>query len=255
MLKIVLCDDKQEVINKYAQLIYQCCDKYHINIELSCFFSGESLIFHLLDNPNMADIIYLDILMDKLDGMVTAKKLRDLECKAQIIFLTSCEDFVYEAFDVNAVHYLLKDETTKEKFEHVFLRAVELAAHKEEEVFCCEFDGKTSVIPLAQIAYFEIYKRVVSVYYGKNMITKFYASMDLLKKQLNRKGFVRVHRSFLVHLSYIVKFQNQSILLKTDAVIPIGTTFSQPLKQMFSEYISKSNRYNHPPEYDEEGSL
>lgn len=244
MLKIALCDDNDILIGHYARLINNIAKEHQINIELSCFNSGESLLFQYIDSPEEADIIYLDILMDKTDGMETARKLRDCNCKAQIIFLTSYEDYVFEAFEVNAVHYLLKEDTSTAKFEKVFLKAAELAAQKKQELFSFEFDGKTSVVPVHEISYFEIWKRLVTLHYGNGEKAKFYASMNQLENKLSGKNFVRSHRSFLVHLSYIAMFHSQGLLLKTGEIIPIGITYAQALKKSFSEYISRLHVYD-----------
>ncbi|MEY8356392.1 LytTR family DNA-binding domain-containing protein [Lachnospiraceae bacterium 54-53] len=249
MVKIALCDDSREIVEKYAELIAGCAERNNLEIELSCFYSGESLLFYLTGDPDQVDIIYLDILMDKTDGMETARKLRDSNCNAQIVFLTSCEDYVYEAFDVEAVQYMLKAETTDDKFERVFLKAVELASQKKKEMFICEFDGEKIIVPIHQISYFEIWKRIVAVYYGEGQIAKFYASMDQLEKQFSEKGFVRVHRSYMVHLSYISRFDHQKLILKTGAVIPVGGTYTNGLKRKFSEYISCRHIHHLKGEY------
>lgn len=239
MLKIAICDDSQKTVETYSKLISHCANANQLDIELSCFYSGESLLFHLMEAPEQIDIIYLDILMGKTDGMETARRLRENHCNAQIIFLTSCEDYVYDAFDVNAIQYMLKDETTAEKFERIFLRAVQLASQKEEEVFVCKFDTEKYIVPIRQISHFEIWKRIVTVHYGANQIAKFYSSMEQLEKQFQNKGFVRVHRAYMVQLSHIYKFDRQKLILKSGSAIPIGITYQQELKRIFSDYISR----------------
>lgn len=250
MLKIAICDDSHKTVETYSKLISQCAKTNQLDIELSCFYSGESLLFHLMEAPEEMDIIYLDILMGKTDGMETARRLRENNCNAQIIFLTSCEDYVYDAFDVNAIQYMLKDEITAEKFERIFLRAAQAASHKEEEVFVCKFDTEKYVVPIRQISHFEIWKRIVTVHYGINQIARFYSSMEQLDMQFRQKGFIRVHRSYMVQLSYIYKFERQKLILKTGSVIPIGITYQQDLKRNFSDYISRCHIHSF---YDTEG--
>lgn len=244
MLKVVLCDDSNLSTQKYAELIAQIAEKHQLEIVISCFSSGESLLFHNTDTPGQIDILYLDILMDKTDGMETARKLRDCGCKAQIIFLTSCEDYVYDAFDVNAMQYLIKDDTGFEKFEQIFLKAAQLASMRKKELFTFEFDGETGVIPVDQISYFEIWQRLVTVRFGNGKTAKFYATMEQLEKKLRGRDFVRTHRSYLVHLPYIAMFRHQSLLLKTGEEVPVGGTYMQSLKRTFSDYIARFHVYN-----------
>ncbi len=253
MLKIALCDDNPHSNKKYAEFISQIAKKNKIEIVISCFDSGESLLFRYADTPEQIDIIYMDILMDKTDGMETALKLRDRGCEAQIVFLTSSEDYVYDAFDVNAVQYLIKDDTNIDKLELVFLKAVKLASMREEELFTFEFDGETGVIPIRQISYFEIWQRLVTVHYCDGKTAKFYGSMEQLEERLRRKDFVRSHRSFLVHLPYIAMFRHQSLLLRTGEDVPVGVTYMQNFKRTFSDYIARFHIYGSRNVKEKEG--
>lgn len=244
MLKIVLCDDNSSSTQKYAQIISQIAKKNHHDIVISYIENGESLLFHYAESPKQIDILYLDIIMDKMNGIETARRLRDCGCNAQIIFLTNCEDYVYDAFDINAVQYLLKDDTSFEKFEQVFLRAAEMALKKEEELFTFNFDGETGVIPVNQISYFDIWQRLVTVHYDDGKTAKFYGTMEQLETNFRKKNFVRAHRSYLVHLSYITMFRHQSLLLKTGETVPVGVTYMQNLKKIFSDYIARFHIYD-----------
>lgn len=238
MLNICLCDDNHSALRRYAQLIENIARRNAIAVTISSFSSGEALLFHLAESPH-ADIIYLDVLMDRLNGMQTARTLRDRGCMAEIVFLTSSRDYVYDAFDVNATHYLLKQELTEKRFEDVFLQAAERAQQKETDLFVCEFGGVQQVIPTRNISYFEIWRRVITVHYGKES-AEFYGTMEQLENRF-KKDFVRVHRSYLVHMPYITRFQAQELELKTGERIPVGVTYLKAVKKAFSDYIAHSH--------------
>ena len=243
MLKIALCDDNKRALNQYAQWIHRVAQKHQLQVELSCFDSGESLLAQYAAAPEGVDIIYLDILMYETDGMQTARKLRGYGCSAQIIFLTSYDDYVFQAFDVGAIHYLMKEDTSTSKFEEVLLKAADQVTEKEEERFFYEFDGKTSFICYGAIAYFEIWKNRVTIHCANGMQAKFYSSMERVERQLAGKDFARMHRSYLVHLPYISSFESQTITLKTGAVIPIGITYAQKIKEAFGQYRMRFHGY------------
>lgn len=244
LLNIMICDDNHRTIDYYGALIRKCAKKQQVDIALSCFSSGESLFFCLWEAPQQADIIYLDIMMEGQDGMETARKLREIGCQAQIVFLTSSEEYMNEAFDVQAVHYLLKDGLSREKFEQVFTVAVKMAAKKEQELFICEFDGCKTVVEVRNIVYFEIWRRVVTVYCRDGHTAKFYGSMVQLEQEFAAKNFVRVHRSYLVHLPYIAQFQPRMLLLKTGNRIPIGNTYTETVRKVFSDFALRSRSFD-----------
>lgn len=245
MVTIYLCDDNQQIRDKYSIMINRFAYKNRITITLSTFESGEELLFHLYDDPNRADIIFLDILMGELNGIKAAKQLRKLGCNSEIIFITSCEDYVFEAFDISPVQYLLKNSTSEERFEEILERAVSLTMGKKTEMFVCESNNIRKVIPIKDISYFEIWKRLIKVHYyyqgGESFM--YYGTMEQLEQQMLDKDFVRVHRSYMVNLQYIGKFQRSNLQLRTGEVIPIGVTYMKLVDQAFSDYISRQKIY------------
>lgn len=239
MVTIFLCDDNSETVEKYSSKIKQIAEKNQIDINLSVFYSGESLIFHMSDTPDLPDIIYLDILMGKMNGIETAKQLRELGCNAEIIFLTSSEDYVFDSFDVFPIHYLLKEETTREKFEKVFLRAVNLSEGETAKKFVCKSGSTRKIIPIKEISHFDIWKGVVTVHYGKNETFEYWMTMEELEEQLQGKSFIRTHRSYIVNFQYISKFGRRVVLLKTGESIPVGVTYEEKVKSAFMDYMSR----------------
>ena len=243
MLKIAVCDDDRDTVARYVDLISQYAKKHDIDIELSRFYSGESLLFQYEDISDEIDILYLDIIMDKTDGMETARRLRDAGCLAQIVFLTTSESHVYAGYEVKAIRYLLKDKMTADEFEKVFLQAAESASKKEEILFFFDFNGVTEAVPISQITHFEIWGKVTTVFLSNHHTGKFYSQMKDLEEQLVGKDFVRIHRSYMVHLPYIEKFDTQNVFLRNGMRLPVGKTYMQSLQKVFADYISRSHIY------------
>lgn len=241
MVTIYLCDDNQQMRDNYSRIIHRFAYENRITITLSAFASGEELMFHLYEDPNQAEIIYLDILMGELNGMEVAKELRKLGCKAEIIFITTSEDYVFEAFDTSPMQYLIKDSTTVERFEEILLRAVSVAMEKKTKMFVCESSNVRKLIPIKDISYFEIWKRLIRVHYQGGEIFEYYGTMEQLEQEMLSKDFIRVHRSYMVNLQYIGQFQRPNLFLKTGEVIPIGVTYMKLVDQAFSDYISTHN--------------
>lgn len=241
MITIFLCDDNNETVERYSDLIKQTAKKKQIDISLSAFYNGRSLLFHMSDTPDLPDIIYLDILMDGLNGVNTAKKLRELGCNAEIIFLTSSDDYVFDSFDVSPVYYLLKNETSETKFEQVFLRAVHLSDSKATQKFICKSGALHKIIPIKEISHFVIWKGIVTIHYGKNEKFEYWITMEELEEQLRGKNFVRTHRSYIVNLQYIAEFQRRTIILKTGETIPVGVTYEEKVKNTFLDYMIRHN--------------
>lgn len=237
MVKVYLCDDNAVLLEKYQETLSKVAA--HNGIEIACqlFSSGEQLLFHMEDDANAADIIYLDIVMPGPSGIEVAKRLRGSGCQSEIIFLTSSTEFVFDSFDVDPLHYILKGSAEDAKFEEVFLRAVELAARKIKEIFVCKSGGVRKQIPLRSIAYFDAQNRTVVVHFDKKTFS-FYSTMERLEKELDDSYFCRCHRSYIINLHFIDEMEKNELVLITGERIPIGAAYTKPLKLALSACLS-----------------
>lgn len=238
MMRIALCDKNSQDAKQYAELLLQFAARHGIKIELSYFDSGEELISFFEHKLCNVDIIYLEIPIGRRDGMMTARKLKEMGCLAQIIFLADVEDYVYQSFEFNPVQYLLKKRLNIEEFESGFMRAVQVVRRNNEDLFVCEFNGMKSAIPISDISCFESFRRIIAVHYnGKE--TRFYGSLNSLNAMLSSKNFIRVHRSYIVHLPHIMRFNSHELSLKNGMNIPIGAAYLHRMQEEFSNYTSK----------------
>lgn len=237
MIQLCLCDDDDILLEKYKNMLVDIASRYEIELRISAFNSGEKLLFYLSECPSKVDIIYLDIIMANMTGVETARRLRNLESDAIIIFLTSNSDYVFEAFDVNPLNYLVKS-TSNKRFEEVFLKAVRNIEKGKGEFFLCKSGALKKRIPYENITYFEVQGRIVTVHYDKKKFD-FYGSMKQLEKQLNKKGFIRCQRSILVNAKYIEEIGKDALKLLDGTDIQIGQVYLNKIKVTYSCYMAQ----------------
>lgn len=236
MIKIGICDDKPEILEKYNRILYEIAEEERIVISVRAFHSGEQLLFELDEDTNEFDLLYLDIEMGELNGIETAKKMRNKGCKAILIFLTDNSSYVFKSFDVMPFQYILKSEITKDRFKDIFMKALKEKKHGDEELFACEFQDVKKVIPLNDICYFDVQNRIVTLHCMRDTFS-FYAKLDKICEQLHNRWFVRIHRSFIVNLYYVDRITTKTILMVNGDEIPIGSTYLKTVKDLFSEFL------------------
>lgn len=125
-MNIAICDDEITIREQIKNLI----EKQELNYTLKIFSSGQELIEAKLQ----FDIIFLDIQMEGINGIEAARKLRERGEEAILIFITGLKEYVFDAFDVSAFHYLLKP-VEEEKFHRVFYRALEELKKREQQKY------------------------------------------------------------------------------------------------------------------------
>lgn len=233
---IFICDDEVPIIKKYAELIKKIGHEHSINIRIKGCISGEQLLFELSEDLNRADVVYMDIdFGSKLDGIATADKLRKKGYDKEIVFLTKGKERVFDAFDPEPLNYIVKDETSMQKFEKILLKAYEKIKAKNREFISISCAGESRNIPLDDIFYFEVSSRLIAVHYGEGEIFEFYSTIGKIENLLFNKGFIRTHRAFLVSVSKIATVSGNEVTLLCGDVIPIGRTYLKAVRNYLTE--------------------
>ena len=121
-MKIAICDDNEVIVHNVKSALSEC--KY-ISSQTSIeeFYSGENLM-EAYKSGKTFNIVFLDIQMNQMNGIETAKKIKYLQKDVILIFLTGHNNYVNEAFRVQAFQYLMKP-VKREEILKEFKRALE----------------------------------------------------------------------------------------------------------------------------------
>lgn len=180
--------------------------------------TGENY-FDLIDFDD-ADLIYIGV-DSHFNGISVAKSIRKAGINAVIVFFTRFKEAVFDAFDVEALHYLVDGKISVAKFDEVFRKAVSRAESRIQASIVLNCAGEQRKIIISQIYYFEVFNRIVTVYYRDGSF-EFYSTLSRLEDSLASRGFVRVHRAYLVQERYIASIKQKEIVLFNGTTIPVG---------------------------------
>ena len=122
-MKIAICDDEKSVRDH----IEKCVREVEPEVTVEQYPDASSMVSASFD----ADILFLDIQMPGMDGMKAARILRTMGNKTIIVFVTAVEEYVFEAFDVGAVQYIVKP-FDRNKLTETIRKALDLAKEKSD---------------------------------------------------------------------------------------------------------------------------
>lgn len=179
----------------------------------------ENAYFDFIDYDD-TDLFYIGVNQD-FNGIAFAKSIRKAEINAEIVFFTPFKEAVFDAFDVEALHYLVDGKVSIAKFDEVFRKAVSRAESRTQASIVLNCAGEQRKIVISQIYYFEVFNRIVTVHY-RNGTFEFYSTLSKLEDSLVRRGFIRVHKSYLVSERYIANIKRKELTLTNGTTIPIG---------------------------------
>ncbi len=238
---IAICDDNKQEREQCRMRLTRLAESHDIEVEFSLYQKGEELLFHLEDAKDQPDIIYLDMKMGGISGDEVAKKLRDMGCSSEIVFFTVSKDYYESAFDVSALHYIVKGETSDDKFDIIFQRAIKSVKDKETEYIMCSGAGEFRNIEIRKIRYFMVVKRIVTVFYGDDEEFSFYTSIGKIETRLQDYGFIRLHRSYLVSMSHIRTISFKEVEMDNGDILPVGRSYYADLKKQMAEFADLSD--------------
>ena len=230
-MRLILCDDDDTCLKKYTWMLRNLKDSNDLDFHLEVCSNGEQLLF-LSEDLLSSDIILLDIMMPGMDGLQTAKKLRENGIDCKIIFLTSLSDKMLDAFDVLAYHYIVKDSVSKAKFEEIVVRAVKESEKAAGEKLIFSYRNKNCMIAIKHISYLEVQNHKVFVHYRQEQF-EIYDTLSNMVSRFSKHGFIRIHKSFMVSLNQIAKLTSSSCLLRTGIILPVGRSYSKQAKEAF----------------------
>lgn len=212
---IAICDDSDIDRQYLSDLVRNWAVNAGHSVQMNLYNCAESFLFHYAEKSDY-DMLLLDIEMKDMDGVTMAKKLRQDNDIVQIIFITGYSDYIFEGYEVAALHYLMKP-VDRQKLFSVLDRAVEKLG-KNEKVLNFEIGKEMVRVPVYLIRYAEVFGNYVTIYAAESLTVK--RTLSELEKELDER-FYRVSRSAIVNLTCISRVTKKEILLHDGSVIAL----------------------------------
>lgn len=233
-MKIGICDDEKDI----REMLQDKVQNLYPKADILLYASGEEVLA-----GEMPDILLLDIQMQGKSGIETAEELRLTDEQLIIIFVTAMEDYVFQAFDVDAFHYLVKP-FSDEKFSEVLQKAARQFADRENKEFgytkkeranlLITTGGKHITVNFEDIVYAEVFDRKVIIH-TMNEDIEYYGKLKDLEEKAG-DDFYRPHRAYLVNFRFIRKYNATAIYLEKGQALMA--------KQNYQGFVKSYLRYN-----------
>ena len=221
VLSIGVCDDNMIECTALSQKIKRLLSLKGIAATVSDFYSGQALLIW----EQKIDILFLDIKMASLNGLETAKLLREQGQDFLLIFITSAEEYVYDAFEVEAFRYLLKPADDF-KLEQSLFAAVEKKRKNPGNFFIFHRNHEVIKINLDEVFYFEITGRVIKAHL-KMGCEEFYGKISTLEESL-------------LDLKFVESFSKTEIIMENGDRLFLSRRRTEAFSKAFLSYLKKS---------------
>ncbi len=226
MLKIAVCDDDIRFAAKLENMILQEALQAGLSAETEIYSDGDTLVADMQKGYRY-ELIFLDIEMERLNGIRAAHIIREMDCSVLLIYVSGYEQYLKELFEVEPFRFLQKP-LDDERFRRYFHEACERIGDTDA-FYQFTFNKNICKVSLRDTVYFESRNRVVYIVMDNGTEEYFYGKLNDVEKQLeeSRYHFLRIHQSYLVNYSYIKKMSFSDITIVTGGGKEISLRISE----------------------------
>lgn len=232
-IKCLVVDDERLA----QEVLVHHISKFEI-LELEGICNNVFELISFLNKNKEIDLIFLDIKMPEINGTDFVSIFNN---PPAIIYTTAYDQYALDAFNQNAIDYLLKPISFDK-----FAKAIEKAkiyssgnSLKKEDTSCekvllIRVNGQMMNIPLADIIYIESLGNYMKLYSAKlNLPLIVYGALSSIASEIDSNNFVQVHRSFIVNVDKITAVTFKSLTMCNAEIIPVGRKYQILLDSFF----------------------
>lgn len=217
-IRILICDDDRQSLDTIHEKVNAIFSKLNIQGVFDLYDTCDAVSEDSLNNCDIA-LLDVDFEGQTSNGIDLARKLRQVNKRAVILFITNFIEYAPEGYEVQAFRYILKRDLDTVLGRYL-MEAMELLS----DAWDClrlEYRGELLELPFDSILYLEVLGHSVSIVMEGETYT-LSASLSSFEQELESHGFLRVHKSFLVNMRHIKKFQCRELTLDNGSAIRVS---------------------------------
>lgn len=203
------------------------------SLQLVTCSSAEEFLFKY-EEPDMLDIVFLDIMLGEMNGMELARTIRKIDKGLQIVFLTGVQDYVFEGYEIGAVRYLLKP-VKRQELDLTLQHCCERIVHKKTQYFAFRYQGESLRIAFSDILLVRVDGHYLQMVTDKQTY-EWKGTLAQAGENLDKRMFAFVNRSTLVNLEYVTRITREECFLENGEVLPVSRGAYKALNEGFMGY-------------------
>lgn len=225
MIGVLICDNDLNFLEAMRASVDAYFQSKDIKVRIFAYSDAQLVSPQIFKCIDIA-LLDVDFENENYNGMDIAKNLRSFRKDSVIIFITNFIEYAPEGYEVQAFRYLLKKQLRTDLTHCLTLAITQLKCVRDTIKF--QINGELFDIPLADILYLEVCQHNVTIFLNTPSGSKtqkaysFYATLSDLEAQLSNRGFLRIHKSFLVNMQHIIKFQCREATLDNGATLRVS---------------------------------
>ncbi len=232
MIYIGICDD--EYIHR--QHVKELCERFFTEepqeYKYIEFTSGEEV---LQFSEHKLHLLFLDIEMEGISGIDVLHNIEESDFVWRVVFVTSHEEQVFNTFGVKTLGFMRKPAKYDEFVKWV---KVALKENKENIIYECDTEQQKCYISLGNIFYLEAAGNY-TYFYEKDKKYLVSGKLKVWQEKMERTSMVRIHKSYLINMLYVKKWETDKVVLVNGVDIPLGRQYKKQAKEIYFEFVRR----------------
>ena len=230
-MRIAIVDDSPTDLEITRISIVSAFGQTGLEIDsVSCFENGISLLEKFEENT--FDIIFMDIMMDKMDGISAAEKIREKDSYVKLVFASSSNEYAAESYRVKADYYLIKPMNLHYDGLVEMLKRLDLEEQEKKRYII--LPNGTDVI-LRNIIYTEYFNHTIEIHTRDRQSVKVrMRQLDLEEKLLAYSCFVTCSKGITVNLYEVKEISKGTLKMSDGTEIPLSRRRQKDVEAGFS---------------------
>lgn len=232
-MNVAVVDDEKKYLTEMEILCTDYKSKNGLQMELFCFSSGETFLDAMAGIT--FSIVFMDIYMDGIDGISAARKLRERDTASLLIFLTTSQEFMPEAFSCHAFEYISKP-ILKERVESVLDDALKILPPPQK--FIEVSSGRQTVrIFLHDIMYAITDAHYLEFYLADSPALRCRMTMvEFLVLTGQDPRFILVNRGVLINIEHLRTYEDSCCVMDNGRKLPMRVREAGRIEQAIRDY-------------------
>lgn len=234
MFKIAICDDESFFVESLKELLSGYMVDKGLSAEIDTYSSGEALV-ELGIGIAKYTVIFLDINMERVDGIKAAEKIREVSRKVFIVFVTAYVDYSLEGYRLDVVRYLLKSSANFQSKVNECMDAIMDKMNYSVTKRKFDFKQGRKEISLERLVYIEskLHKLEFHVMEDDMKVYTMYETLNVFETRLAENDFIRIHQSYLVNAKHIKNVIRCKVILTNGVELSIPKARYTEVKKKF----------------------
>lgn len=233
------CNNERRILRNYLE--HQLARR-SIGAQIQEFCCGEDFLKSAETEKQPFEIAFLDIYMNEINGIETARQLRTFDKKCLIIFATTSEDHALEGFQVRAMQYLVKPYAESEI--DTLMDEIVARIPQPDSYLSIKANGIDVNLPFREIIYAEHFSHRITIHTcSKNTLTIRQSFRDFTAPLKSDSRFFLCSRGVVINMDYAIDFDGTSFILKSGESVSVSRDLQKTARQSFMNYLFQKGSY------------